>query len=738
MKMKKILLALLLTLVALTSVGVAQAAGPTFAALVDSNQVAKDGIAFNLATVLADQPDNGVAAYTISASPTLTGLTISQAGVISVTPTIAQAGTYTVAATVSDTDSTDSTTFTLTVINSGPILANIADQTADEGREFSYQTSLATQLDNGPITYSVSALPAVTGLTISNTGKITATATHSEIGEHTVTVSVKDGDNIVKTKTFKLTVRNVIPDLSKAKIGARDVAVLSTTNEVIAASNSATNVILLTANVPYQDNIVAKSATDPIDPGTASGDAVSYESSGDWSTFTISSGGLISFTPTDDDAGLHYVTITAKDGNNEESSKTIRFFVKSSTDDDKLLIKNVDVEDITGADDETQPTDTLKVTFDVSNMLTTELQNIKVKIWVEDSTGKRFSDRTSTDSFDLAGKELNENNEFELVVSEDAKKSVSISSYYLVRIDAAGEDEAGTTHSDIYFKEFKVFREDHSVIIQDVAITPESATCGGSAEFAIRTTNIGSTEETVRLNIKNTALGVNVDSGSITLKKDGSESSKVTKLAASIPATAISDSYSFDVKTTFNDGKDQITTVETLKVACETAPISVNQTESDIVSLAQSSQTVNRGSTGKYTVTLTNTQSTTQIFKVDVSGAQDWATVTVENGEATLAPGASSPAYVYVTPKSDANAGQHTATVIVTAGANVVGSKALTTTVGVPTTTVTDYSRTGATSTAIAMPSWTNVGFAALFVVVVVLAGVLFSARNGKGKPERY
>src|SRR3989344_4107036 len=177
--MKNILFALLLTLVALTSVGVAQAAGPAFAVLVDSNQVAKDGVAFNLATVLADQPDNGAATYTISASPTLTGLTISQAGVISITPTIAQAGTYTVTATVADTDSTDSMTFTLTIVNSGPILTNIADQTADEGREFSYQTTLATQLDNGPITYSFSAVPAVTGFTIGNTGKITATPTHS-------------------------------------------------------------------------------------------------------------------------------------------------------------------------------------------------------------------------------------------------------------------------------------------------------------------------------------------------------------------------------------------------------------------------------------------------------------------------------------------------------------------------------------------------------------------------------
>src|SRR3989344_7067323 len=178
--MKKILFALLLTLVALTSVGVAQAAGPTFAALVDSNQVAKDGVAFNLATALAAQPDNGAATYTISASPTLTGLVIdANTGVISITPTIAQAGAYTVTATVADTDSTDSMTFTLTIVNSGPILTNIADQTADEGREFSYQTTLATQLDNGPITYSFSAVPAVTGFTIGNTGKITATPTHS-------------------------------------------------------------------------------------------------------------------------------------------------------------------------------------------------------------------------------------------------------------------------------------------------------------------------------------------------------------------------------------------------------------------------------------------------------------------------------------------------------------------------------------------------------------------------------
>ena len=410
--------------------------------------------------------------------------------------------------------------------------------------------------------------------------------------------------------------------------------------------------------------------------------------------------------------------------------------MKSSTDDDKLLIKNVDVEDLTGADDETQPTDTLKVTFDVSNALTTELKNVKIRAWVEDSTGKRFSDRSSTESFDLAEKYLSEGNEFELVVSEDAKKSTSVGSYYLVKLEASGESDDGTTRSDIYFKEFKVFREDHKVIIENVAVLPESGTCGSGVEFAITATNIGNTEESVKLSARNAVLSTNVDSGTFTLKKDGSEQSKITKLTINVPANAKADSYPFDVKAIYNDGKSDVVVSKALPVTCAATIANANATSA--ISVAQGSQTVSRGEAGKYTITLTNTQATQQTFKVSVTGVADWGTVTVENGEVTLMPSASAPAYIYVTPNSDAAAGLHLATVAINAGSTLLDTKTLTTTVAVPTTTVTDYSRSATAASTISNSTLMNVGFAALFIVVVALAVGLFWVRNGKSKTERY
>jgi hypothetical protein len=780
--MRKLLLALVLTLAALTMVSEAYAISVPMIALYDGDQqdgpsiylianslTVKGGVEFDFLAaadmqLLQNPPACADLAYTITAAntdPQKTNLTIlgqvacgnvnfpDGFGLFVATPEDADAGTYTVTTRFYDTSTNPDTllgqsTFTLKVVPAAVTLTlNAADPssvkegskfefTATTSRELAFYESLAFEAKNSDTTkadLSGWLTPVKTG----NSVKYSVTPGHTGIGAYAVKVTLNDNSDTtpvgLTNKSFTLNVNNEAPKLDK--LGTQLFSNLGTSATVDSAQSA--KVVLLQAGQAYTADVTST------DPGLTTGDSVTYESSTEWPTFAMASTGRVSFTPSDEDIGMHYVTITVKDSSDAEESKTVRFFVSESTDDSKLNVRNVDVADITGDDDETQPGDTIKVTFDVTNILTKAVSNIKAKIWIEDADGKRFTEKAATDSFDLDAKDTKESNEFELVLDTDAKKSGSDpKTYYLVRIEVSGDDEDGVTHSDLFQRELKVFREEHKVVITDITTTPESGSCGSPVEFAVRTTNVGNTEEHVVVNVKNTALSLNQSSSQGTLKKEGSDSSKLTKLAVTIPANAAAANYAFDVKATFNDGASDVVVSKSLTVGC--ALVTGNTTTTGTISIASTSQTVNRGETGKYTITVTNTYNTTQNFKVTLSGVSDWGEARVENGDISLAPGASVPVYVYVTPKSDASAGVHTATAQISAGSTLLDTKTLSTTVGIPTTTVTDYSRAG-TGAAVGLPALssgdlTNAAFAAVVVIVVVLVGLFawFKPGVGSGK----
>ncbi len=780
--MKKLLLALVLALAALTMVSEAQAISVPLAGLYDgddqegpqvykigSSLVVKDGVEFVLMAApdisqLQNPPACADLRYTVTADNTNqqgTDLNIDSLvmcgnqnipdgfGILTATPAATEAGTYTT--TVYLVDNTNpqqpvtlgQTRFTLKVVLEDVTLTLDAaspssakegtkfEFTATTSRELAFYESLTLEADNTDTTK-----PDLAGWTVGastgNTKKYFVTPGHTDIGGYTVKVTLMDNADTtpaeVTNKSFTLNVNNEVPKLDK--LGTLLFSNLGTAAQVDSVQSA--KVVLLQAGQPYTADVTS------IDPGVGLGDSLKYESSTEWVAFAMASTGKVSFTPSDDDVGMHYVTITVKDSSSAEESKTIRFFVSESTDDGKLSVRNVDITDITGDDDETQPGDTVKVAFDVVNILTKEITNIKAKVWIEDADGKRFTEKVATDSFDIDAKDTNEDNEFELVIDTDAKKSgADPKTYYLVRIEVSGDDEDGITHSDLFQRELKIFREDHKVVIGEITTTPESGSCGSPVEFSVKTTNVGNSEERVVANVKNTALSITQSSGQFVLKKEGSESSKVTKLAVTLPANAAAATYSFDVKATYNDGASDTVVSKSLAVSCAAVGASGNATAAGTISVASASQTINRGESGRYTITVTNTYDTTQSFKVVVSGVSDWGEARVENGDVSLAPGASVPVYIYVTPKSDASAGLHTATAQISAGSTVLDTKTLSTTVGIPTTTVTDYSRAG-TGAAVALPSlsssdWTNAAFAGVVVVVIVLIGLFTWFKPGLG-----
>ena len=657
-----------------------------------------------------------------------------------------------------------------------PTLVDIASQTVNEGSLLGGVNGLQVTVNNGaaPITYTIDDVntdvnkqklavaaanlgvcPVGQGICIDATGKIVYSAEHTDIGAYTVTVTATDANVVVLTDTFTLTVSDVAPDLNLAKL-SKNVVILSTANTITAASNSATNVIVLTANTQYQDKITEKNAAEPIDPGVATGDLVKYSAATEWPTFTMKDDGTISFTPTDADVGYHYVTITATDSATDDSEhtsvKTVRYFVKDTTDNDKLVIRSVEVADTSGADDEHEPGDSFDVTFDVANLYNKDLQSVKIKSWisgVKDSTVKRFSDRVSADKFDLSAADTKDQITLNLKLSTDARKSTTdLTTYYAVNLIAEGSDDAGNLFTDYYVKELKVTRQDHKIIFDSVAFDPPEATCGSSTELTVKTINIGNSEEKVTVNVRNNALGASLSTGQFTLAKEGTDAQETSRLLVAVPATAKAQDYMLDVTAAYNDGKTELSTPYKLTVTCgqtaQTAGTTGTTSESasgSTIAVQQTSAVAERGQVVKYVITVTNTQGTSAAYKVDVSGVQDWATATVEPSDMTLAPGASSQLFVYLTPRRDAAAGDHSATVSVISGTTVLSSKVLTTLVKAGTTTVEQVALTGASALNLGENTVT-IGFGALVILVAVLAIVLVVTRNGKNgngkKVEKY
>lgn len=593
------------------------------------------------------------------------------------------------------------------VAAAGPTLNNIADQTATEDTTFTLDVTLSAQADNGTVTFSDNSSMFNIQKIDETKGRISFTPINDNVGSHTIQINATDADSS-DSKTFKLTVQNV-----------NDAPVLNIPS-----------ILTARADVVYSYQV---NATD-IDP---TGDILTFSAdAGTWTIFSMNSAGLISFTPGELDVGSHSVTITVNDNKGGNDSETINFRITENCDDGALVIDNVEVDDVTGDDDQLEPGDYLDLDFDVKNKLTTQtIDDIKVKAWVEDSDGDRISDKVETDKFDVDEKD-SENIDLTVRIDPDVKEGT-----YTLVIEARGEDEDTQTRCNAYTENVKVEKEDHSLLLDSVQITPSTAKCGGTVEVSTHTYNIGKKDEDdIKLKVKAADLGIEEYSEIFKLN-DGKDVIKTTLLE--IPANAAAGDYWLEVIATFNDGDDQASSgLMPFTVTCgEVAPEVTPTTEApSVMSLPTTSATAKIGEKIKFTTTLTNTGDKTSTFTLSLSDVSDWAESDIEPSAITLAPGASMPVYVYITPKS---ASPHTITLSVFADGQLAATQTL---------TVNVIEAEEVTGTGIEITEWGHgvsasqakalikdyIGTAGLIVLIallVVLALTLYIVHNPK-KPE--
>jgi len=163
-------------------------------------------------TLQATDPNGDALTYSAQVLTANTGAAVSVSGnVLTITPRSGFLGTFAVQATVSDGVARVSQTFQVSVTNSAPVLARIADQTMSRNERSRSITLQASDADGDRLTYSAQILTAKTGATASVSGNVLKIAPRAGfLGNFSVRVTVSDGITSA-SQTFQVSVSNRAP-----------------------------------------------------------------------------------------------------------------------------------------------------------------------------------------------------------------------------------------------------------------------------------------------------------------------------------------------------------------------------------------------------------------------------------------------------------------------------------------------------------------------------------------------
>ena len=242
----------------------------------------------------------------------------------------------------------------------------------------------------------------------------------------------------------------------------------------------------------------------------------------------------------------------------------------------------------------------------------------------------------------------------------------------------------------------KVRRSNHDIIVSELKISPDEIEAGDFIVVTAEIANIGErNEDNAEVTIKNSELGINVVSDDYDLK---SGKTKKFTFDITIPRTATDKTYNLEAVVSYDDDssdEDDTPLSKTIDLVV-TGGTSITLSDSlvsvfgDILgdggtatlTATKTTLSADRGKAVKYDLLLTNTDTNTKLYELKVTGVSDWATYLIEAGGETnkvsIPAGMSLPVYVYVTPKTDAASGTHTASVAVYSGGQLAGSEILT------------------------------------------------------------
>ena len=167
---------------------------------------------------------------------------------------------------------------------------------------------------------------------------------------------------------------------------------------------------------------------------------------------------------------------------------------------------------------------------------------------------------------------------FELELEVPKSSDLDTADTYVLYIKAYEDgDEEDNCNQDSLNLNLK--RESHDVVVKDITLIPSSVTCGENIEIKVDVENQGTKDEDdVYIIVKNSELGLNLESNKFDLDKySGSEESATKRFNFVIPAGASAKEYLLEAVVYFDDADSTNSDFETLKVgSCDGSTINTD------------------------------------------------------------------------------------------------------------------------------------------------------------------
>lgn len=623
-----------------------------------------------------------------------------------------------------DHGTTVSGTFTLNNLLSAPITITTLGITSSADLN---GTTTSDTIPNSGITFPSNPTIAASGSTQISYSVVIPTQTSPDTYTGEITVTGDDGSSSQETMTFDFEVTvNTDNTVSIVEGSLSQSVVLDDTATYNFDVTNEGNV-QQTVSFTFDTFKLNWKTSETVDPSTVTGTTLIAPGATNSYSFTVDTDAV------NDKYGIYSSVLTVTSGS-ETDTLPITLISERATDDDIAKIDNFnDIEDNIGEDDVWRPGDIVEIK-DVEFLNQASdyaLQDAEVEATLyKISSGKKYDDiKINLDEID---EDDSVEETIELQIPYDAPQG-----NYIVQLEMSSEnaDVSSEKHTTtVYTDIIDVERDSRHVVVEDVSILQEeNLFCGGTANVDVKITNIGTkdldNDDNLRLVVKVDAFDFEEYENIEELDEDDS---LTFSYAIDIPGDKTKGDYFASAELTYDKDEDDEGTSMSFTITlddCGSPTISPSGDAEAATLFGDDSGAGTSGQAIKYTMTVTNSGSDIADYTLDVVGANDWATVTIEPaGSLRLAPGQTATAFVYLTPHSNA-AGTNTATVNVQSAGQNVATKTVTAAVTPGSATVTSF----ASSTLKNLDSGSAVLYVSVMmnlVLLMVMIGTIYTLKN--------
>jgi len=546
--MKKLIIGILMILALAFSVS----AHPVLYPVSDQEINESDTLSFEISTITV--PDLGDSTFDFS--PSLDWISVTRinntAATVTLSPDYDNSGVYDVEFSVSDDNSThtDNAIITVNNVNRAPSLDLPASETLIQGfPETLNLDSYASDPDGDSLSYQVLADNDAEVNCERSGSTLTMTAATNFTGTASCTIEASDGD-LTDSDTISITVQAQNPSVSIGEVDFGNVDLNETTStksfNIKNNGNMNLNNILVTWDSDYDKyNITfTNDVTSTLNVGVTDSASVHIYIPGDQSTGTLT----IPLKFTSDELNTTFDLKANVRGRLRITDLDVKV-------DDKTDSNLQDKEDDYKIGEKAKPESHVTFSVRVENAFPDdgpEIEDIVVTITIEEIDEDEDDLEEESEEFNLDPDDTKKVDlEFDIPLKVNEED-------YSVIIEVEGEDEDGTSHRIVKTLLLEVNKETHDLMIKKVLLSPEMVQCTRTADLDVTVINIGSREEEeVVINVKSTALGIDITERDIELSEDpdddDNEFEKTFELEIGDDVKA--GTYSIEVRTYYDEDK---------------------------------------------------------------------------------------------------------------------------------------------------------------------------------------